>query len=69
MQGVVEESSKIKALVFAPEVSRSITPMRLISLTETIEPEAGVESTGTTATKRGNLLWALQILDCETLDW
>ena len=57
MQGVVEESSKVKATLFAPEVSQSITPMGLILPAEPQEQEAlhGVESTGTTATKTRKL--------------
>lgn len=55
MQGVVEESSKVKAPLFAPGVSQSITPMSLILLAEPKEREAGVESTGTTATKTRKL--------------
>ena len=51
MQGVVEESSKVKVAVFGPEVSQSITPMSLILPAKPKEQEAGVESTGTTATK------------------
>ena len=55
MQGVVEESSKVKGALFAPEVSQSITPMSLILLADPKEQEAGVESTGTNATKTRKL--------------
>ena len=50
MQGAVEERSKVKDALFAPEVSPNITPMSLILPAEPKEQEAGVESVGATAT-------------------
>ena len=51
MQGVVEERSKVKAALFAPEFSPNITSMSLILPVEPKEQEAAVESMGATATK------------------
>ena len=51
MQGVVEERSKVKAALFAPEFSPNITAMSLTLPVEPKEQEAGVESMGATATK------------------
>lgn len=55
MQGAVEERSKVKAALFAPEFSPNITSMSLILPVEPKEQEAGVESMGATATKTRKL--------------
>ena len=62
MQGAVEERSKVKAELFAPEFSPNITSMSLILPAEPKEQEAGVESMGATATKTRNFLQALPLL-------
>lgn len=62
MQGAVEERSKVKAALFAPEVSPNIIPMSLILPNELKEQKAGVESMGATATKTRKLPQALPLL-------
>ena len=62
MQGAVEERSKVKAALFAPEVSPNIIPMSLILPAEPKEQEAGVESMGATPTKTRKLPQALPLL-------
>ena len=55
MQRAVEERSKVKAVLFAPEFSPNITSMSLILPVEPKEQEEGVESMGATATKTRKL--------------